>query len=220
MIPAEAILRVFPIRYARKQGTCFSIKEKNQEFLVTAAHIIEGYEEGGELHIGCESEDDERRVWGRPRLLIRDEQHDIAILDAPKCTHRPHLTLESRKEGIVFGQKVQWMGYPLGLDGGMLTSESGAPVAIASTGTLAGMNTPLVLGPRRRGFLVEGVINKGYSGGPILFREWERPENKIYVVGVISGSLAAKTNWGLIIAGDLPEVMGKIHRKTQEVEAG
>ena len=148
-------------------------------------------------------------MWGRPRLLIRDEQHDIAIFDAPKCTHHPNLTLESRKDGIVLGQKVQWMGYPLGLDGGMFRSRTGAPIGIASTGTLAGMNTPTAL--RRKGFLVERTLNKGYSGGPILFREWERLENKVHVAGVISGSLAAKTNWGLIIAGDLPEAMEKVH---------
>ena len=45
--------------------------------------------------------------------------------------------------------------------------------------------------------------NKGYSGGPVMFQPKELRNEDFVVAGVISGTLAADTNYGLMVIENL-----------------
>lgn len=214
MVTSGVIHRVFGLRYEANHGTCFSIRENEQEFLITAAHLVNGYDDGKGLEIVLGGKE-----WGEykrfyPRRLHLNEAHDIAVFEAPEPTQYPSLPLSSGQEGLVLGQSVQWMGYPLGHDGGLLRRENGAPIGIVSSGNLAALQTPnQAYRNGHRGFLLEGGINLGNSGSPVLFRSKDGAQVSTKVFGVISGTLAPQTTWGLVIAGSLHDVMKKVHNK-------
>ena len=215
MVPIEVIRRVYSVEWKltekiSEHGTCFSIREKGEEYLVTAAHIVHGYPPGSRLEIGCETKGGMPTESVRPKLIRINEKHDIAVFEAPECVRYPKLPLKASLGGMGLGQKVMWMGFPLGYDGGLMLGESGGRVGLIGSGTLASLNVPSSLQGKREGFVVEGVINPGYSGGPVVLYPGEQRSKGIQVVGVVSATLASHTNWSLILVGDLGRVMKEI----------
>ena len=212
MIPAEVIYRVFEIVWShdgdRSSGTAFSMTLGDRQLMVTASHLIQGYPNGS-LTIGYGGD------TVRPRLLGISARTDIAIFDAPDCARRDDLPLHAGMGGLMLGQRVYWMGYPLGVDGGMMFPETDERwCGLAGAGIVSGMQISLKVQPpaAKHGFVVDGLNNPGYSGSPVCFYpgETQRP---IRVAGVVSASLAPKTNFGLMIAGNLTsaleEILGK-----------
>lgn len=215
MVPAEVIRRVYSMECKfpggnSEHGTCFSIQEKGEEYLVTAAHILHGYPPGSRLEIGCVTEGGMPTESVSPELIRISEKHDIAVFEAPECVKYPGLPLKANLGDMVLGQKVMWMGFPLRYDGGLMLGESGGRIGLVGSGTLASFDVPSSLQGKIEGFVVEGVTNKGYSGGPVVLYPGEQRSKGIQVVGVMSGTLASHTNWSLIFVGDLGRVMKEI----------
>lgn len=216
MVPAEVIRRVYSVKWKlteeiSSRGTCFSIQEKGEEYLVTAAHIVHGYPPGSRLEIGCETKGGMPTESVSPKLIRISREHDIAVFEAPECVRYPELPLKKAKPGdMVLGQKVMWMGFPLGYDGGWMLGESGGRIGLVGSGTLASFDVPSSLQGKVEGFVVEGVINPGYSGSPVVLYPGEQRSEGIRVAGVVSGTLASHTNWSLILVGALERVMKEI----------
>ena len=51
MIPANAIHRVFRIRFGDWSGTAFTNDVENREYLVTARHVVDGMSDSDELMV-------------------------------------------------------------------------------------------------------------------------------------------------------------------------
>lgn len=247
-IPAEVIRRVFPVLkqndFKEIWGTAFTIKEKGKEFLVTAYHVanhhtndIEEHTEKIRLIVGKEDKKSERIEPQEiiEKLLYVDKEHDIIICEAPKWTYEnrenlPSLTssfVMNQNDGISLGQDVMWMGYPKGFSGGKILPDTYTPIGIVGKGVLGGFQEPktkLIQDQRgiiRKGIIIEGRIDGGYSGGPVVYKSLQNPQGPTYVEGVISGSVGGpeenskrlENNLSFIIAGDLSKVMKKVHQK-------
>lgn len=209
MIPTEVIYRVFQINWSRdgctSSGTAFSLTLGDRQFMVTAAHIVQGYPNGS-LTVGS------GRNTVQPQLLGISTKTDVAVFDAPDCVRRDGLLLHAGMGGLILGQRVYWMGYPLGIDGGLLFPETDEWwCGLAGAGIVSGMQVSRKVPPLAvtQGFIVDGLNNPGYSGSPVCFYpgETKRP---IRVAGVISASLASNTNYGLIVVGNLTSALEEI----------
>ncbi len=215
MVPAEVIRRVYSMECKfpggdSEHGTCFSIQEKGEEYLVTAAHILHGYPPGSRLEIGCVTEGGMATESVSPKLITINEKHDIAVFEAPKCIKYPELPLKAKLEGMTLGQRVMWMGFPLGYDGGLRLGESGGRIGLVGGGTLASFEVPAYFQGKREGFLVEGASNLGCSGSPVVLYPGEQRGKGIQVAGVVSAMLPLSHNLNLIMAGALETVMKEI----------
>ena len=211
-ITRNLINRVFPImkRHNPKEilGTAFTIREKEKEFLITAYHVAEHAIEKNtnevSLIIGKGKETLGTRIY--EKIIHIDEEQDIIILETPKWMHRDQLPLTSTPE-MALGQEVMWMGYPKGFSGGLWLPDTKSPIGIAGKGVIGALKPPPKI--QNNGFLIEGGMNPGYSGGPVVYN----PSGQTYVIGVISKTLAPESNWSLIIAGELGVIMKKVHEK-------
>lgn len=209
-ITAEVINRVFPVMKHNNSkeilATAFTIREKEKEFLITAYHVAE--------HAIDKNTNKVSLIIGKGILGTRiyekithiDEEQDIIICEAPKWMHREHLPLKSTFK-MALGQEVMWMGYPKGFSGGLWLPDTKSPIGIAGKGILGALNEPPKI--KNKGILIEGVMNPGYSGGPVVYNDNEQT----HVIGVISKTLAKESNWSLIIAGKLTKVMVEAHEK-------
>ena len=233
-IPAEVIRRVFPVMKQNNSkeiwGTAFTIQERGREFLITACHVadhsdIEEHTDKIILIIGRERKESIRID---EKLIHIDKEHDIIICKAPEWTYKnrdqlPLLTssfVMNQNDGISLGQEVMWMGYPKGFSGGKILPDTYTPIGIVGKGVLGGFQEPETKpirdkrGRIRKGIIIEGRIDGGYSGGPVVYRSIQNPQGPTYVEGVISGSVGGpENNLSFIIAGDLSKVMKKVHEK-------
>lgn len=213
MLNINVIYRTFPIRCGQSNGTAFSFTHGGQQYLATAAHIVSEWQ--GTLAIGRggrvagladHSDVDDRYVEVEPRFFGVSCATDVAIFDLPEFLHLDGIPLEARTDGVVLGQRVSWLGYPLGLDGGSIFHEGGR-MGLAASGTFASMHYPSKLQEStiaaNSKFIVDGMNNPGYSGSPVVCFPGEDRSKAIQVLGVVSGTLAARTNWGLIVVGNL-----------------
>ena len=151
-----------------------------------------------------------------PKLRGISPATDIAIFDLPDFLHMEELPLVADQGGLTLGQRVYWLGYPLSYDGGIEFNDGGW-VGLAASGTLASFQVPSVLSGRRsmspvavEGCIVDGLSYEGYSGSPVVFYPGEDRSKRIRTLGVISETLAAETNWGLIVVGSLTGAIREI----------
>ena len=213
----EVINRVYPVMKPNKLkeilGTAFTIREKEKEFLITAYHVakhaiyVEENIDKVSLIIGSGASG----IRISEKLIHTDEEQDITVCEAPKWMHRSQLPLTSIPE-MALGQEVMWMGYPKGFSGGLWLPDTKSPIGIVGKGVIGALYPPPKI--QNKGFLIEGVVNPGYSGGPVVYKSFKNdPKGKTYVIGVISKTLAPESNWSLIIAGELGVIMKKVHEK-------
>ena len=217
MITSNVVLRVFLLIWGtsdadgqpiKSQGTAFTVTHENREFLVTAAHVVRGWP-NGLMFISCEVDPKAPFVEVKPRLIGISESSDIAVFDAPNCAKKGlDLPLHVHgTSGMLVGQRVYWIGFPLGFDGG--TAPGIGRIGLVGSGVLSGIipqHSEIRLSDHvviKNGLIVDGMNNKGYSGGPVIFQSKELRNEDFVVAGVISGTLAANTNYGLMVVGNL-----------------
>ena len=122
------------------------------------------------------------------------KNHNIAIFEVPD-------SLLSSKDSSVFveeldilGHPISWIGYPFQYDGGLFKTDTGIrPKGIVSSGTLAALVAPQELrNDGWEGFLLEGNINDGHSGSPVVLHTKENGERRTNVFGVMTISMKEK----------------------------
>ena len=208
MIPTEVINRVSEIRWSHNDrtscGTAFSITLGTRQLMATAAHVVHHYPDGV-MTLGRNGH------AVQPRLLGISTRTDIAIFDAPACIRRDGLPLHAGIGGLTLGQRVYWMGYPLGIDGGLMFPDTKDWCGLAGSGIVSGLQVSQKVSPPAAtdGFIVDGLNNPGYSGSPVCFYPGET-QKPIRVAGVVSASLAPETNYGLMIAGSFTSALKEI----------
>ena len=184
MITSNVVLRVFLLIWGtsgadgqpiKSQGTAFTVTHENREFLVTAAHVVRKWPDGL-MFISCEVDPTAPFVEVKPKLIGISGSTDIAVFDAPDCAKKGmELPLSVHgTSGMLVGQRVYWMGFPLGFDGGKAPGIG--RVGLVGSGVLSGIipqHSEINLSDHvviTNGLIVDGMNNKGYSGGPVVFR--------------------------------------------------
>jgi len=236
-ITAEVIRRVFPVMKHNNSkeilGTSFTIREKEKEFLITAYHVAE--------HAIDKNTNEISLIIGKGTLGTRihekiihiDEEQDIIVCKAPEWMYknRPQFpplksTLEMNQgEGLSLGQEVMYMGYPRGCSGVMKLPDTKTDIGIVGKGILGAfeLSKPEIT-ENKKGFIIEGRMDQGYSGGPIVLKDINKPQGQTYVLGVISARIHSRRklkseeelldyDYSFTIAGNLGMVMKKVHEK-------
>jgi len=105
------------------------------------------------------------------KVIIRDEEHDLAIIKFSDSERRPLSLIESKQ--IEEGMEVVFSGYPLTLMD--LTTHRGILSAI--TKDAAGITT----------YMIDGTVNSGNSGCPLMSRDGD-------VIGVVNAKRREKND--------------------------
>ena len=186
MIPKHVINRIFHIRWTdtsgkRSSGTAFTIDRGSKQYLITARHVVEGIQSGSFIEI---LRDEQWQNLVVNIVGIGKGDLDIAVLSAPILLSPPH-PLDVSAKGLVYGQQIFFLGYPYSLDSGNEQLNRGIPIPFVKAGVVGAM--------KRVGdvswFFLDADVNKGFSGGPLLFAPPGRsyvPGNQLRVAGIVT----------------------------------
>lgn len=177
-IPNTNILyRVLPIKVGSDLGTAFTIEVDGKQYLITAKHItnnqavevVEIWRNGGWNPIKV-------RTVG-----IGKEDEDIIVLATDERLTAT-FEIELGAGGIVLGQNVKFLGFPFGIKEYMNhPKEWGIP-------TVKGGILTIIIEPEKdvSWLLVDGHGNKGFSGGPVVFKPLGEKDGRWKIAGVTS----------------------------------
>ncbi len=127
-------------------------------------------------------------------MIDTEKDVDIVVLAAPQLlVKHPLPNLPTDSDGAFLGGDCEFLGFPYG--GGWHTTVNGKPIWLplvkhctvsAIVSNSEGLGITRVMGEEnRRIWVLDGLNNEGFSGGPVIFRTG--PEQKI--MAVVSGSL-------------------------------
>jgi hypothetical protein len=172
-------LRVVLIETTTLSGTGFTVDVDGRQYLITAKHVASGLKDGDSVRI--------HRVDGWMKTKVKvfrcDEPIDIAVL-IPDRQLTVNFALEPSIAGMQVGQDTYFLGFPYGW---LLSDNKYHSVSVsfpfikkatASASAPAGSHAVLYL---------DGHNNPGFSGGPIVFRDFNQAGYIMKVAGVISG---------------------------------
>lgn len=219
MITANVIYRVFRLK-TEKYGTGFAIEVDGKEYLVTARHIVKSLEVDDEIGIFRNDS------WGP--LKVRTVGHaageiDISVLAANiRLTPKRWLPLSATSEGMFYGQDAYFLGFPpqriFELMKPPRLEDTGYPLPMVKRATISTIMPP---------YYWEGFNNKGFSGGPVVFRKDGNPEFQVAAVvsareletkeiqreGGTATPFTVQENAGIMVAYDVLEAVNLIRKK-------
>jgi len=132
--------------------------------------------EGGMIHVRQQQQWTDLKIV--KKILPSSDQVDIAVLQTEEMVSKPYEITWSDKGSVTFGQQVWFLGYPYGLG----TQFSNAEIPFIKRGTMSAIdasNHDAIL------FYIDGFNNPGFSGGPIIY--WDFNEHVIKILGVVMG---------------------------------
>jgi hypothetical protein len=176
-VPIEILQRTLFIKCGGEAGTGFKVDYKSKVYLVTARHVAAALPlEGGKIQVR------QRQQWTDfkivKKILPSSDEVDIAVLQTEETVLKPYEITWSDKDSVTFGQQIWFLGYPYGLG----TQFSNAEIPFIKRGTLSAIDTS-----NRDAVLwyIDGFNNPGFSGGPIIY--WDFNEHVIRILGVVKG---------------------------------
>ncbi len=184
-IPTSNILnRILPIRVEVKEestfrineGTVFTIEVDGRQYLITAKHVtnhqavevIEIWRNGGWTAVKVKT------------VGVGKGNEDIIVLAADERLTTT-FEIEIGSGGIVLGQNVKFLGFPLDIEVYMTQAKEWR-VPVVKGGIL----TTIESEKGSSWLLVDGHGNKGFSGGPVIFKPREENTKTWRIAGVIS----------------------------------
>ncbi|MDR1367519.1 MAG: serine protease [Candidatus Accumulibacter sp.] len=154
--------RTFRMQFDGQTATCFTVDMYRKQYIVTARHVlpdfgtsavIEVQHEGEWKHLDC-------------KVLARGPGDvDICVL-APPHAISSSVEINPTTRGIVLGQDVYFLGFPYGLQSEVGELNDGFPFPLVKKACVSMLS---LKGRDARYFLLDGVNNPGFSGGPVVF---------------------------------------------------
>ena len=204
LVTANILQRTFQFSFGKSQGTCFTIDHENQQYIVTARHLVESITGPATIRIKHEG------VWKDcPVNLVGHcgGEVDISVL-AAGFQLSPTYSLPTTGS-MTLGQDVYFLGFPYGLTSEVGELNQNFPLPLVKKATLSAIdaNTNLLF--------LDGHNNPGFSGGPVVYSQVGKPDRELSVAAVISGyrfnmepvylegkrtSLEFEYNTGIIVA--------------------
>lgn len=190
-------LRVLMVESNYGRGTTFSIDVDQREYWITAKHILTGVKRGPpygsikdksvSLRILDADATTNQLRWNPVNFSVidpGDENIDIVVLAAPKpLLDNPLPSMLADSAGAVFGGDCEFLGFPYG--GGWRAETSfGNPLWMPYVKhcTISG-NANADPTNNKRIWVLDGINNGGFSGGPVIFGTGAQQK----ILGVISG---------------------------------
>ena len=181
MLSIDIIQNIFPIKNGKKTGTCFAINHGANQYLITAKHIINNINTGDCLEFLFSG------IHTRANVKIIGH-HPTADISIFTIDHDTGLTgLEYYTNKIKPGQEAYFIGFPTGTGSRKSNKHPKkypqARIKKATISELFHSDTDNYL-------LLNGKINPGFSGGPVILKD--SSEKKFKVIAIISGSKRSK----------------------------
>jgi len=115
-------------------------------------------------------------------LVGHSPKSDISVLAGSLELPGRNLPVDPSTASMIYGQDVFFLGFPLGLYGDHPTVLDGYPVPYVKKATLS-----MIGSAAKPNIILDGINNKGFSGGPVAFHSPGSQDWKI--AGAISGYL-------------------------------
>ena len=179
MITSNVIYRVFHVRFGSASGTAFAIDRNNRQYLITARHVVQEVTSGNHISIFHD------RIWKTIQVTVvgvGSGQSDVAVLACP-IRLAPAYPLEATSAGLAYGQHVYFLGYPFGWDGGGENINRDFPMPFVKAGIMSSISPD-----KPKLIYIDAHGNKGFSGGPVVFKTSDRTDTEFKVAGVVSQS--------------------------------
>ncbi len=185
-ISSNVFERVLNVRVSagtdhEETATAFTVDVDGQEYLITAKHVVQSLGGNDKIDIFGNG------VWTpiSVKIFRCDDPIDIAVL-IPPYQLTVNFTLPFEPVNIQFGQEVYFLGFPYGIQSPVHGVNGPYPLALVKRGTFSGQ---IPLDPAKKAvmILLDGYNNPGFSGGPIVYRDFSQPGYVMKVFGVISG---------------------------------
>ena len=163
MITTNVYHRVFQIKVGEEIGTCFTIDVSGKQYLITARHVIQGWNRKESLYIFHENQ------WKSIDVTLVGEcdgEIDIAVL-AAGILLSPNFALPASAGGIIWGQDVYFLGFPYGWYGEIGELNRHFPMPFVKKAILS---CTFSQDDGVQHFYLDGHNNPGFSGGPVVFK--------------------------------------------------
>jgi Trypsin-like peptidase domain len=206
MVSSNILTRVFSLKVGVEQASGFTIDVNGAQYLITARHALQSLSSTNSIEV---FRDGKWQAVAFRRIEVEPETIDIAVL-ALKEQLSDTLPIEAGgTKGSYLSQAVFFVGFPYGLSIDGAKVNRGFPIPLVKHGIIAS------LGSHGEPFLVDGINNPGFSGGPVV--RVDDPK-KPAIIGVVSAYRAAQepvfleqkktpltvqANTGLLVAFDL-----------------
>lgn len=232
-VPTSNVLyRVLRIKTATATGSAFTVEVDGKQYLITARHLLEGFENGREVELWLGGR------WSKTRaraIYPSSAAVDIAALDVDRVLTIT-FPLEASSGGLTLGQQVYFLGYPYGL--GTSRSETAPPgfgeIPFLKSGIVSAVDDR---DPEASLLYLDGQNNPGFSGGPIVF--WHSTSRSFRVAGVVRGyrnealpvvkgknlddpqakaynDLYTRANSGIVIGYDIRHIVDAIRARSRQ----
>lgn len=176
MIPQNVLTKVFKIGYKDKMGTAFALDINNHQYLITAKHIFKDISQKDTIRLFHE------KIWKNLSVElvgITEGDVDVCVL-SPSIQVAPKFKLNASSEGLFIGHDLYFLGFPYGMGAELGETMKDYPLPFVKKGVLSNLTVE-----EPRTFYIDGHNNKGFSGGPVVFKDLSTQHFK--VAGVISG---------------------------------
>lgn len=185
LVDSNVLQRVFHLRVFKNTGTGFVVEVRGNKFLVTAKHLFEdlGYPKTTLIGVGKEG------TWAKVDNQIfyhSDDKVDIAVIKTSYFDKMCFGQVEYSDKGMFYGQDVFMLGFPYGLKSEFYDLNRGYPLPYVKKGIWAGKYGKY--------FAFDWDNNHGFSGGPVVFREYtdEQFSDTMHIAGVICSYIPHK----------------------------
>ena len=179
-------------------GSAFALDFQGRQYLITASHVIKfpskSPGEKGIVHIWRNDKWNPLEVTVVGRGDASDPSDDIAVLATDNHLPTPitfsEESFEPSVNNILWGQRVHFCGFPY-FQHIKTDIIEGCPMAMTKGAVLSGMWTETGTLPERRIglFILDGINNRGFSGGPAVFQLREDRHAEFQVFGVVRSYL-------------------------------
>jgi Trypsin-like peptidase domain len=181
-IPSNVLLRTFRISEDNPDttpnysyGTAFTIDVDQRQYLVTAKHLVAAMKDEGIVRI-------QKGINWVPlsvKVFRCEGEIDIAVL-VPEQQLSVSFELPANADGVQLGQDIYFAGFPYGYSS-VTDAKSSLPFI------KKGIWSRMVRTSDASIYYLEGHDNPGFSGGPVVFRDFRKSTYTFNVLGVISG---------------------------------
>src|ERR1035437_6226476 len=162
-------------------ATGFTLDVDGREYLITAKHVVQGFKDEDKIDVSMNG----RWTTLVVKVFRCEDPIDIAVLIPP---HQLTVNFELPFDGggIRWGQDAYFLGFPYGIQIPVQNVNGPYPLALIKRGTMSGQ-VGIDRAKKAVMLFLDGYNNPGFSGGPIVYRDFDQAGYVMKVIGVVSG---------------------------------
>lgn len=177
VVPLEIMQRTLFIKAGNETGTGFWVDYKGKLYLITAKHVVAGLPRtSAVLQIW---QGDQWKDFKTVRTIFPSSGDvDIAVFETKERTSTPYLiAARDSIAGVRMGQQVWFLGYPFGISSRFNDGKIAPFIKKGTMSAIDSTNTDAVV------IYIDGFNNPGFSGGPIVY--WDYQKRGYAILGVV-----------------------------------